>query len=125
MCAEKQKDADDFTAWRAMMQAKLEKAKNFQIHCWNEETEVIDAALQYGALLPTDWSWGKVIAGPVTPEFIRFILTMPQPTDREIYDKRTPFFSIVLDEEFCSEHYGTERGGQSFPPETEEKAAHP
>lgn len=119
MCEEKKDDSDAFAAWRAMMKTKLEKAKKFQIHCWNEETEIIDAALQYGTLQPSDWSWGKVIAGPVTPELIRFLLTTPQPTDREIYDKRTPFFSIVLDGEFCSEHYGTECRGESFPPETE------
>lgn len=117
MCGEKLEESNAFTAWRTMMQTKLEKAKNFQIHCWNEETQAIDAALQYGTLQPCDWGWGKIIAGPVTPEFTRFLLTMPQPTDREIYDKRTPFFSIVLDGIFCSEHYGTESKGQSFPPE--------
>lgn len=117
MCAEKGQDANAFTAWRTMMGAKLETAKNFQIHCWNEESQAIAAALQYGTFQPSDWSWGKIIAGPVTPEFVRFLLTLPQPTDREIYDKRTPFFAIVLDGLFCSEHYGTESEGEPFPPE--------
>ena len=117
MCEEKQKEFDAFTAWWEMMQQKLQTAQTFQLHCWNEETEEIKMALQYGALQPSDWSFGKIIAGPVTPEFIRFLLTLPQPTDREIYDKRTPFFSIVLDGTFWSEHYGTESNGENFPPE--------
>ena len=59
MCEEKKDDSDAFVAWRAMMKTKLEKAKKFQIHCWNEETEIIDAALQYGTLQPSDWSWER------------------------------------------------------------------
>ena len=86
----------------------LKTAKTFEIHCWAEETECIELALQYGKQKDTDWQYGKIIVGDVTPEFCTFLLGLPKPTDTELYNKMTPFFTISLDNGFWSEHYGTE-----------------
>lgn len=94
--------------WRTYMTAALKTAKAFEIHCWTEETECIDLALRYGKQKDTDWRYGKIIAGDVTPEFCAFLLGLPKPTDTELYNKMTPFFTISLDNGFWSEHYGTE-----------------
>lgn len=65
-------------------------------------------ALQYGNHKQTDWAFGKIVSGSVTPEFLQMLLGLPKPTDTEIYNKMTPFFSIFFDNGFSSEHYGTE-----------------
>lgn len=72
------------------------------------EQEWIDRALQYGKLLKSNWQWGKIIVGEVTPAFIEMVLGIPKPTDTELFNKMTPFFCIFLDDIFCSEHYGME-----------------
>lgn len=98
--------------WRAVMAEKLKGAARFEIHCWNEEQGEIKMALQYGKLKEAEWSYGKVIEGTVTKAFVDFLLTLPKPADTEIYNKMTPFFSILLDNGFSSEHYGTELNQQ-------------
>ena len=65
-------------------------------------------ALGYGKIQESDWRYGKVIAGEVTTEFVAFLLTLPKPTDTDLYNKMTPFFTIMLNNGFCSAHYGTE-----------------
>ena len=100
---------NDNSKWLVLITETLKKAKRFEIHCWNEETDWIEFALQYGTLKESDWRYGKIIEGDVTPEFVTMILDMPKPTDVEIYNKMTPFFSIFLDNyDFQSCHYGTE-----------------
>lgn len=94
--------------WKEIVAVYLKGAKNFEIHCWDEETEEIAAVLSYGALKKTGWQYGKIIVGLVTPEFIDFLLEQEKPKDMDIYNKMTPFFSIFLDNGFSSEHYGTE-----------------
>lgn len=94
--------------WQNYMSAALKTARAFEIHCWAEETECIELALQYGKQKDTDWRYGKIIAGDVTPEFCTFLLGLPKPADTELYNKMTPFFTISLDNGFWSEHYGTE-----------------
>ena len=94
--------------WRQWMEAALAEAKNFEIHCWKEEADWIRCALNYGTVKPSDWKYGTIVEGPVTPDFTRMLLTEPKPTDREIYNKMTPFFSIFLDNGYESAHYGTE-----------------
>ena len=94
--------------WKDIVEQNLQAAKSFEIHCWPEETDWIDAALQYGEEKETEWSYGKVITGKVTPEFVEMLLNLPKPANTEIYNKMTPFFSIFLDNGFSSEHYGTE-----------------
>lgn len=101
-------DSSDLARWRATLAEKCWTATAFEIHCWNEETQAVALALQYGQLQKTDWSYGKVIRGPVTPAFVHWLLHLPKPEEEDVYDKMTPFFTIRLDTGFASEHYGTE-----------------
>ena len=98
----------DNTRFLTLITDALKTAKTFEIHCWNEETDEIALALKYGKLKESDWSYGKVIIGEVTPEFIKMILSQPKPTDIEAANKMTPFFNIFLDDTFQSSHWGTE-----------------
>ena len=98
----------DNSRWRALLEQYLAKAETVEIHCWNEEAEWIALALQYGTLKETDWQYGRIITGAVTPEFCEMLLSQPKPADTEIYNKMTPFFQIFLDGDFQSCHYGTE-----------------
>ena len=98
----------DNSKWLSYIKAALDNAKTFEIHCWNEETEWIELALQYGSLKEDDWRHGKIITGDVTPEFVQMLLDQPKPTDTEIENKMTPFFNVFLDDRFQSCHYGTE-----------------
>ena len=98
----------DNQRWKALVEQYAKTAASFEIHCWNEETEWIALALQYGNYKQTDWAFGKIVSGSVTPEFLQMLLGLPKPTDTEIYNKMTPFFSIFFDNGFSSEHYGTE-----------------
>ena len=84
------------------MSERLKTAKTFEIHCWNEEIEWIQVALQYGELRQTNWAHGKVIAGSVTPKFTKMLLGLPKPTDTEIYNKMTPFFNVFLDDNLAA-----------------------
>ena len=102
------RDETDNSKWLAYISAALKDAKTFEIHCWNEESEWIELALQYGSLKDDDWRHGKIIIGDVTPKFVQMLLSQPKPTDTEIYNKMTPFFNVFLDGEFQSCHYGTE-----------------
>ena len=63
------------TRWLNLMADALKNAKTFEIHCWNEETEEIALALKYGKLKESAWTYGKIITGDVTPEFIEMILS--------------------------------------------------
>ena len=99
----------DNSKWLELITVALKSAKTFEIHCWNEEEEWIEVSLEYGTIKETDWKYGKIVTGNVTKEFSDMLLSMPKPTDIEIYNKMTPFFSIFLDEyNFQSCHYGTE-----------------
>jgi len=99
----------DNSKWIELITDALKNSKRFEIHCWNEEADWIEFALMYGSLKDSTWKYGQIIEGEVTPEFVTMILDMPKPTDIEIYNKMTPFFSIFLDNyDFQSCHYGTE-----------------
>lgn len=98
----------DNSKWLSYITTALKDAKSFEIHCWNEESEWIELALQHGKPKDDDWRHGKIIAGDVTPEFVQMLLGLPKPTDTEIYNKMTPFFNVFLDSKFQSCHYGTE-----------------
>ena len=98
----------DNTRFLALITDALKNAKNFEIHCWNEETEWIELALKFGNLKEDDWKYGKIITGEVTAKFIEMILAQPKPTDIEAANKMTPFFNIFLDDTFQSSHWGTE-----------------
>jgi len=98
----------DNSKWIELISGYLKTAKTFEIHCWNEETEWIDLALQYGQLKEDTWKYGKIIVGEVTSRFVEMLLNLPKPTDTEIDNKMTPFFNVFLDKNFQSCHYGTE-----------------
>lgn len=100
--------SDNNAKWKEIISAKLQTATRFEIHCWKEERKEIQTALQYGKIKESDWEYGTVIAGAVTKEFTRYLLSLPKPSDTEIYNKMTPFFTIFLDNGFSSAHYGTE-----------------
>lgn len=98
----------DNARWIELIAGYLKTAKTFEIHCWNEEQEWIEWALQYGKLKDDSWKCGKIITGEVTPEFAEMLLSLLKPTDIEIYNKMTPLFNVFLDDVFQSCHYGTE-----------------
>lgn len=98
----------DNLKWLEMLTESLKSAKTFEIHCWNEEKEWIEVALQYGVMKDDDWKYGKIVTGTVTQEFCDMLLGMPKPQDTDIDNKMTPFFNVFLDSGFQSSHYGTE-----------------
>lgn len=98
----------DAAAWKTSLAAYLETAHSFEIHCWTEETDWIEFALQYGTRKESDWQYGTIITGPVTPAFAEMLLTMPKPENTDCFRKLTPFFNVFLDDTFQSSHYGTE-----------------
>ncbi|MBQ9939821.1 MAG: hypothetical protein IJO96_09870, partial [Oscillospiraceae bacterium] len=98
----------DNRSWRELVAKYIFSAKNFEIHCWEDEQDEIALALGFGKVKPSDWKHGTIIIGEVTPEFTEFILAAEKPADCHVYNKMTPFFSIFLDNGFSSEHYGTE-----------------
>ena len=55
------REETDNGKWKALLTEHLKMAKTFAIHCWNEETEWIELALQYGNLKGSDWKHGKII----------------------------------------------------------------
>lgn len=69
--------------WRRWMESALADAKTFEIHCWAGETEWITLALNHGMAKPSGWNYGTIAEGPVTPEFISMVLSLPKPEDRE------------------------------------------
>ena len=95
-------------AWRELLAESLQNASRFAIHCWNDEEPWIQLALKYGQRRPVPWEGGTVIEGAVTPAFREMLLSLRRPDDRDVYNKFLPFFSLVLDDSFYFEHYGTE-----------------
>lgn len=98
---------ESHSEWKRRMTEKLKTATRFEIHCWPDEEQWYLLALNYGAEKNTTWN-GKIVSGSVTPAFCDMLLGLEEPTDKEIENKFTPFFSIFLDNGFSSEHYGTE-----------------
>ena len=107
-------------SWRSILAENLQVSQTFEIHCWSDEVEAISLAQAYGTVKETKWEWGTVVEGKVTPEFARFLLSLPNPDGNELEpNQMSPFFSIFLDNGFSSEHYGTElnlAGGRESPP---------
>ena len=94
--------------WNDLVKTCAVVGDTFDIHCWSDETAAIMAALRYGQKVKTAWSGGTVIRGRITREFLSFLTEAKKPTDTEIYNKMTPFFTIVFGNKLHSEHYGTE-----------------
>lgn len=99
----------DNRRWKALLRSNIASATKFEIHCWSEETTEINLALQYGSIKPMPWKFGTVIEGNVTPEFIDMLLSLPKPPlSSNGYNMMTPFFTVIFDNGFSSNHYGTE-----------------
>ncbi len=97
--------AKDAAVWKKRIGAALKRARTFELHCWREEEAQIVRALRYGQVKrQTQWPYGVIVTGPVTPAFSSMIVE----TKAEDPDHLTPFFGIFLDRHFSSGHYGLE-----------------
>lgn len=94
--------------WNELVRACAVIGDSFEIHCWSDEKAETMAALRYGQKVTSSWSEGTVIRGRITKEFLSFLTESRKPEDTEIYNKMTPFFTIVFGNRLHSEHYGTE-----------------
>lgn len=94
--------------WNDLVRACAVIGDTFEIHCWSDEKTEMKAALKYGHKETSSWSGGTVIRGRITREFLSFLIEAPKPTDTQIYNKMTPFFTIIFGNVMHSEHYGTE-----------------
>lgn len=99
---------DDKQWWNDIVRACAVIGDPFEIHCWSDEKAEIQAALKYGHKETSSWSDGTVIRGKITREFLTFLTEAAKPTDTDIYNKMTPFFTIFFGNRLHSEHYGTE-----------------
>lgn len=79
----------------------------FSIHCWKEEQMLTDLAKKYGAIEQSEWQYGNIISGRITDDFANFIITVSF-NSKQNGQKMTPFFNIVLGDNFFSSHYGQE-----------------
>ncbi len=102
------KDYPYFDMWKEYITKYLNEAKNFELHIWNEEEDIISLALKYGSFKDDPWRYGKIIKGEITDEFVNMILSTAEESYDGIFHKMTPFFGIFLDDIFQSAHYGTE-----------------
>ena len=94
--------------WNEIVRACAVVGDPFEIHCWSDERTETKAALQFGHKVTSSWSGGTVIQGRITKEFLSYLTQAKKPEDTEIYNKMTPFFTIVFGNTLHSEHYGTE-----------------
>ena len=94
--------------WNEIVRACAVIGDPFEIHCWSDEREETKAALQFGYKVTSSWRGGTVIQGRITKEFLSYLTESKKPEDTEIYNKMTPFFTIIFGNKLHSEHYGTE-----------------
>lgn len=94
--------------WNEIVRACAVIGDPFEIHCWSDEREETKAALQFGYKVTSSWRGGTVIQGRITKEFLSYLTESKKPEDTEIYNKMTPFFTIVFGNTLHSAHYGTE-----------------
>ena len=94
--------------WNEIVRACAIVGDVFEIHCWHDERAETKAALQFGHKVTSTWREGTVIQGRITNEFVAFLTEAQKPQDTNIYNKMTPFFTIIFGNTLRSEHYGTE-----------------
>lgn len=94
--------------WKKTIQHFVKQGDEFEIRCWNEEPEEIKKATSYGRLVQIDSNYETSIKGVVSEQMIEDFLSMPEPLDKEIYNKMTIFFTINIGNKISSAHYGTE-----------------
>lgn len=94
--------------WKNLMRYFVRINDEVEIRCWKEETLEIQRASSYG--IPVNDGLEVSIKGNVTAELLEE-LQVENPTDKDIYNKMTKFFTINVKNDsyyFVSEHYGTE-----------------
>jgi hypothetical protein len=94
--------------WKSIIKHFFKVGDNFEIRCWKEETEEILQAQQYGTA--TDEGNEISIKGVLTDKLLLELMT-DNPSDKDIYNKMTKYFTINVKNELCdicSAHYGTE-----------------
>lgn len=101
-------DYPDKRWWNDIVNACAVVGDMFEIHCWSDERSEVKAALRFGHKVTSTWREGTVIRGRITKEFLSFLTEASKPQDTDIYNKMTPFFSIIFGNTLHSEHYGTE-----------------
>ena len=94
--------------WKTIIHHFLRVGDNFELRCWEEETQEILQAERYG--VATTEGHEVSIKGVIVDELLLELME-ETPTDKEIYNKMTKYFTINVKNELCnicSEHYGTE-----------------
>ena len=94
--------------WKNLVKHFVRVGDRLEISCWKEETVEIQQASLYGNLQNENYEVS--IKCTVSNEFIGELLA-ENPTDKDIYNKMTKYFTINVENEhhkFCSAHYGTE-----------------
>ena len=101
-------DYPDKRWWNEIVRACVVVGDSFELHCWHDERSEVKVALQFGHKVTSTWREGTVIQGRITNEFVAFLTEAQKPQDTNIYNKMTPFFTIIFGNTLHSEHYGTE-----------------
>jgi len=94
--------------WKKLVKYFVRTGDKLEIRCWKEELSEIRQAARFGT--PIEDNNEVSVKGTVSDEFISELLS-ENPTDRNIYNKMTKYFTINTEHEqrkFCSAHYGTE-----------------
>ena len=94
--------------WKAIIHHFIRVGDNFEVRCWREETQEILQVKRYGEAIEEGNEVS--IKGVLTDELLSELME-ENPTDKEIYNKMTKYFTINVKNELCdicSAHYGTE-----------------
>ena len=94
--------------WTALIGRFVSPGDALEIRCWREETEETATASRYG--VPTEEGNEISVHGTVTADLIDELLA-DAPEDREIYNKMTKYFTIIVEgagRHLGSYHYGTQ-----------------
>ena len=94
--------------WKTIIHHFIRVGDKFEVRCWKEETQEKLQAKRYGEV--TEDGNEISIKGVFTDELLLELMA-ENPTDKEIYNKMTKYFTINVKNELCdicSAHYGTE-----------------
>lgn len=94
--------------WKELVKHFVQVGYQLEIRCWKEELKEIQQATSYGN--STEDNYEVSIKGIVSELFVTELMS-ENPTDKNIYNKMTKYFTINVEHEkfkFCSAHYGTE-----------------
>ena len=94
--------------WKTIIHHFIRAGDNFELRCWKEETQEILQAKRYGEAIENG---NEISIKGILPDALLSELMEEDPTDKEIYNKMTKYFTINVKNELCdlcSAHYGTE-----------------